>query len=191
MFFNSKRDSLRHQSQWSGRPRERSSRLRFAPRPEVLEGRTLLSTITVGNTNDSGPGSLRQALANATDGSVIKFSPRLDGQTIDLTSGALPITKNLQIQGPGAGDLTISGGGTSGVFSITTSGLNVTISGLTIADGSAAAGAGISSAGGTLTVQNDTFTNDQAVAPSGGAGQGGAISSPSGALTVSGSTFSF
>ena len=32
------------------------------------------TTITVTNTNDSGPGSLRQALANANNGDTINFA---------------------------------------------------------------------------------------------------------------------
>ena len=127
---------------------------------DALEGRTLLSTVT--NTNDSGPGSLRQAIMNAASGAVIKFAPKLDGDTIALTSGVLDISKNLTIEGPGASNLTISGGGTSGVFGITADGLNVTISGLTIANGSASSGAGITNGNGTLTLTNDTFSNDQA-----------------------------
>ena len=35
------------------------------PRIEALEGRTLLATFTVSNTADGGPGSLRQAIADA------------------------------------------------------------------------------------------------------------------------------
>ena len=42
----------------SGRKAPRRSR----PRIELMEGRQLLSTFTVSNTNDSGPGSLRQAI---------------------------------------------------------------------------------------------------------------------------------
>jgi hypothetical protein len=45
------------------------------------------ATITVTNTNDSGPGSLRQALANANNGDRINFS--VTG-AIALTSGGLP-----------------------------------------------------------------------------------------------------
>src|SRR5438445_13879696 len=61
---------------------------------ENLEDRTLLSTFTVINTNDSGAGSLRQALlqANAQTGSdTIKFTiPGGGVHTITPTSG-LPI----------------------------------------------------------------------------------------------------
>src|ERR1051325_11414738 len=39
----------------------------------------------VTNTNDSGPGSLRQAIADANSGDTIQFDPALIGQTINLT----------------------------------------------------------------------------------------------------------
>jgi hypothetical protein len=42
--------------------------------------------ITVTNVNDSGPGSLRQALAMANDGDTINFDSSLNGETITLTS---------------------------------------------------------------------------------------------------------
>src|SRR6188508_3123933 len=65
---------------------------------------TSAATITVTNTNDSGAGSLRQAIADATPGSTINFDPNVFAtpQTVTLTSGTLYIDKNLTIQGPGA-----------------------------------------------------------------------------------------
>jgi parallel beta helix pectate lyase-like protein len=64
------------------------------------------ATITVTNTNDSGPGSLRQALANANNGDRINFA--VTG-AISLTSGGLGITKNVTISGPGANQLAVNG----------------------------------------------------------------------------------
>src|SRR5713101_7312348 len=69
------------------------------------------ATITVMNTNDSGPGSLRAAIANAngTAGAdVIAFDPSVTG-TITLTSGELLITDDLTISGPGAKNLAVDG----------------------------------------------------------------------------------
>src|SRR6185295_2809083 len=73
------------------------------------------ATITVTNTNDSGPGSLRQALRDAHDGDTINFAVR---GTITLTSGGLPVTKNLAIVGPGAKQLSIDGNQALVVFGI-------------------------------------------------------------------------
>jgi len=56
------------------------------------------TTITVTNTNDSGPGSLRQALANANNGDTINFAVT---RTIFLTSGELLVDKTVTISGPG------------------------------------------------------------------------------------------
>src|SRR5712672_3856039 len=89
--------------------------------------------ITVTNTNDSGPGSLRQALAVARDGEIIDATG-VSG-TILLTSGELQITRAVTINGPGAGSLDVDGNGTFRVFDNLTSG--VTISGLIITNGSA------------------------------------------------------
>ena len=99
--------------------------------------------MTVTNNLDSGRGSLRYEIAHVHNNDTIAFAPSLDGQTITLTTGQLAINKNLTIQGPGAGQLTISGGGANGsrVFDVA-GGTNVTLSGLTISNGSGiAAGA--------------------------------------------------
>ena len=53
------------------------------------------ATITVTNTNDSGPDSLRQALAAAHDGDRITFA--VSG-TITLTSGGLGSPRTSQFQ---------------------------------------------------------------------------------------------
>ena len=96
------------------------------------------STITVTNTNDSGPGSLRDALATAVDGDKIDATG-ISG-TILLTSGELQIPHAVTIEGPGAGSLSIDGNGTFRVFHNLTSGVN--ISGFTITNGSNSGGNG-------------------------------------------------
>ena len=63
------------------------------------------ATITVTNGNDSGPGSLRQAILIASPGDTINFAPSVT--TVNLTSGELVIDKNLTITGPGADRLTV------------------------------------------------------------------------------------
>jgi hypothetical protein len=177
---------------------------------EVLEARTLLSTLTVLNLNDSGAGSLRQAIANAAAGDTINFA--VSGQ-ITLTSGPLVIDQNLTIDGPGQNSLTISGNNSSQVLNIYD--VNVSLSGLTIANGfTFQSGAGILMYGdpstnlsvsdctiedgiadgnggaieitgdGTMNLTGCSFYSNQA------AGNGGAIDSPGIFLTVSDSTFS-
>lgn len=116
------------------------------------------ATITVSNLNDSGPGSLRQAIGDAASGEIITFSAT---GTITLTSGDLVIDKNLRINGPGASNLTLSGNNSSRVFRI--SGGNVTISNLTISNGKASGGYGGGiSCQGTLTITGCTLKNNTA-----------------------------
>lgn len=97
--------------------------------------------ITVANTNDSGPGSLRQALANANDGDTIDFA--VTG-TIGLTSGELLVDKAITISGPGAENLVVNGNAKSTVFHIAPS-ETVTISDLTTINGYAQIGRRIDS----------------------------------------------
>ena len=112
-------------------------RRRFRPRLEGLEDRTVLSTLTVTNALDSGAGSLRAAIKAAGSGDTIVFAPSLNGQTITLTSGELAISKSLDIEGPGAGLLAISGNDASRVFDVSQNQkpVTVTIAGLTIENG--------------------------------------------------------
>jgi hypothetical protein len=110
------------------------------------------ATITVTNTNDSGPGSLRQALASANDHDTITFS--VTG-TIGLTSGELLVNKMITISGPGAASLALDGNDNSRVFHIG-SRRPVSISGLTITNGNGASGGGgaIWNDHGALTLNN-------------------------------------
>jgi hypothetical protein len=93
------------------------------------------ATFTVTNLNDSGTGSLRQAILDANNqpgADTIVFAPGL--------SGILPIVSRLEptgvldLVGPGASVLTILGNGTT-VFNIPRSDAIITISGLTITNG--------------------------------------------------------
>ena len=154
---------------------------RYTPRVEGLELRDMPSTITVINPLDSGPGSLRDALARAADGDLINFSDRLMGQPIRLTSGELAVTKRIDIEGLGESSLTISGTNSSRVFHVA-AGTTVSITGVTITQGQAATGGGIDNAG-NLTVRDSTLAGNQAVGGDGG----GAILNRAGAtLTLAG-----
>lgn len=96
------------------------------------------ATLTVTTAADSGPGSLRDAIAAATDGDTIQFDPALNGQTIGLTSGEIAIAKNITISGPGTNLLTVArSSGTFRIFHITP-GHTVTIADLTISGGNGA-----------------------------------------------------
>jgi hypothetical protein len=112
------------------------------------------SPITVTNTNDSGPGSLRQALVDANDGYIIDFA--VTG-TIGLTSGELLVTKNITISGPGAENLAVNGNANGTVFHVIP-GETVTISGLTMINGSSG---GIHNDHAALTLNNSMVTGNQ------------------------------
>src|SRR5438309_655561 len=94
----------------------------------VLLGSTLTgpaATLTVTNLNDSGAGSLRQAIADAASGDTINFAV---ADTITLSSGELLITNNLAIV---ATNLAVSSYQGSRVFEIGSNAI-VSMSGLTI-----------------------------------------------------------
>ena len=125
-------------------------------------------TITVTNTNDSGPGSLRQALIDSHDGDTIVFDLNLPA-TISLTSNELVINKNIAVTGPGANLLTIARAQGSTVFRIfhVSPSHTVTIQGVTITNGStfqgfAIGGAGIWNDHSNLTVNNCLLTGNAA-----------------------------
>lgn len=146
----------------------------------TLSGNTILVT----NTNDSGPGSLRDALAVANDGDTIDTTG-VSG-TILLTSGELQVTRNnVTINGPGAENLVINGNATSRV--LTNFGLDVTISGFTITNGGVGdgnGGGGIHNRGG-LTLIDSIVSNNNTV---NGVNGGGIMNSPGSTLTVTDST---
>ncbi|GAB4136902.1 MAG: hypothetical protein Fur0046_10690 [Cyanobacteria bacterium J069] len=138
----------------------------------------------VTNTNDSGEGSLRQAIIAANNNNsitnpTITFAPSVSG-TISLLSALPVLSRNLSIDGPGSGTLTIARGSTD-AFRIFTlqSGITATIEGLTISGGNAGIGngGGIANLGGTLTLQNLVVQNSQARL-------GGGIFNQSGTLTL-------
>ena len=99
---------------------------------------TQAATITVINTNDSGAGSLRQALADTNDGDTIDFA--VTG-TITLTTDELLVDKSITIIGPGSDNLTVDGNHASRVFHVS-SGVTATVAGLSITHGGEVPGAG-------------------------------------------------
>ena len=141
-------------------------RRKSRPRLEFLEDRTLLSIDMVANSNDSGAGSLRNAIATATAGDTIEFDMSAGHVTspITLTSGELDISQNLKIVGPGSSELTISGNSASTIFSIA-EGVNATIFGLTLANGKSESSAGGVFNLGHLTLTDDVLSNNTGRSP--------------------------
>jgi hypothetical protein len=143
---------------------------------------TQAATITVTNTNDSGVGSLRQAIANANDGDTIHFG--ITG-TITLTTGELLVDKSVTISGLGAASLIVDGNAADRVFHVS-SGVTATIAGLTITNGNSqpSSGGGIYNDHATLALDNCTVSGNYA------GWAGGGVHNSSGTLTVTNSTFS-
>ncbi len=135
------------------------------------------ATYTVMNLNDSGPGSLRDAVnqANANAGDdVIDFS--VTG-TITLTTGQLSVAANgkLTITGPGADLLAISGNNASRVLFVAT-GANAELSGLTIRGGNGTGATGTNGFGGGILVNtNGNLTMTAGVLTGNSASAGGGI----------------
>jgi hypothetical protein len=104
---------------------------------EQLEARHLLATFMVTNLNDSGAGSLRQAIIDANNffgADMIEFQAGLTG-IIELSTGEIELTETLVINGPGADQLTIDAQGQSRVFDIGASEGDFTLAGLIITGG--------------------------------------------------------
>ncbi|MGH7849882.1 MAG: hypothetical protein ACREOP_06260, partial [Thermodesulfobacteriota bacterium] len=133
--------------------------------------------VTVTNTDDSGPGSLRQAVLDTPPGGVVDFDPSLAGSTITLLS-EIQIIQDVTIQGLGADVLTISGGGATRIFLILSPASLVNISDLTLTSGN---GAGLApNLGGAILVSGNVAVEiNRCVFDSNGvtgsSAQGGAI----------------
>jgi surface protein len=111
--------------------------------------------ITVTNTNNSGAGSLRQAVIDAAAGDEIRFSVATNGNNIVLSS-SISFSKNLTITGNGIGNTVVDGGNIDRIFWIT-GGVTVNISGLIVQRGRVAQNGGIG--GGILCTGNLNMTN--------------------------------
>src|SRR6476620_6140435 len=141
------------------------------------KGNRPATTITVTNTNDSGPGSLRQALADAKDGDTINFDVSLKGQTIALSSGELVIDKSITITGPGSDQLAVGVQNfqyTFRIFHVMAS-PTVTIEGLTIGPSLYFYGCGIQNDQASLTINNCAVTGNNALTSGAGISNGGTL----------------
>lgn len=150
------------------------------------------TTFIVTNLDDSGAGSLRQAILDANSNAFahdsITFDSGLSG-TILLTSGEMLITDNVTIVGLAGGKITVSGNNAGRIFNIddnTTFAMTVNISDLIITAGSS------SGDGGAIFVQNEKVTLDRVtVSNSTTTTQGGGIGvGTSGSLVIRNSTIS-
>jgi hypothetical protein len=152
---------------------------------------TAAAALVVTNTDDDGPGSLRQAIADAQNNDVIHFDASLAGQTITLETALLIVEdKTLTIVGPAAVGVTLSGGDQTLIFRVQG---GLVLRNLTITGGRATIAGGIYVPGGRLTVEHSTITGNTSVPvpTSGITGHGGGIHANDGAtVTITNSTVS-
>lgn len=161
------------------------SAILFAPAADA-------ATFQVTNLNDAGAGSLRDAVAQANlapDADVITFASGLSG-TITLTTGEIPVYAAVDIQGPGANTLAVSGDDNSRIFYVDADNVGaerdaVSISGLTLAEGyDSGSGGAIYSTDTSLTLTGMTLRDNYA------GSTGGAMYLESTPLTVTDSRLS-
>ena len=135
-------------------------------------------TFTVNTLSDSSGGdcsgacSLRDAMANVAPGGTIDFAQALLPGTITLGSQLHPVV-SMKIQGPGTGQLAISGNGLSRLVLIDSSTVTVNIVGVTLLDGNISGTDGGSGTPGTGMGGT-----------SGGSAQGGCIFMSAGSLIL-------
>ncbi|MEO5329983.1 MAG: DUF4347 domain-containing protein, partial [Magnetococcus sp. THC-1_WYH] len=138
----------------------------------------LLANQVVTNTNDSGAGSLRQAVTDIGAGETITFDATAfdpgtvaaNLRTINLASGiaisglvSADITIDGDVDGDNKADVIINGGGV-GPFSIFSIAKNATLKSLELTDGTGTAGKGgdVYINGGTVVIEDTSMTSGSA-----------------------------
>ena len=134
--------------------------------------------VTVTNCDDAGPGSLRDAVSNPPDGTIVDLT-QLTCSTISLTTGAILIgASDIAIIGPGRFDLTIDATGSPGAAAIyDLGGGTLHLSNMTIEGGSkyrsdVAGRGGCVHVEANIEIENSTIQNCYAGSPNGALGGG-------------------
>jgi len=156
----------------------------------IISTTSFAVVFTVTNLDDSGVGSLRQAIIDANASMVdpvdeIVFMAGVMG-TITLSTGEMAITDDLTITGPGADVITIDADNSSRIFNIndsTGTEIVVSISGLMFINGSAGSG-------GAILNNEEALSIDSCVFDSNSADFGGAILNFGTVTAITNSTFS-
>ena len=184
----------------------------------VTSGNAGASTYVVNDCSGSPTDtvSLPYALAHASPGDTIDFSVSCPASTPIIVSSPMTVSQSLNLTGPGASALVVSGNNASQVL-VVDSGVTASIPGITIEDASHEGVGGAIHNSGTLTITDCAFSDNRApplgnggaiansgtlsvvdsqVTGNGSGNDGGAIdnadglcSSRSGTLAVTGSTF--
>ena len=208
VWLNFRRSEIRHESQqgrvpWVGKLRRGRGcgiAIPAGKSPPAAagalgaRGARLLSMVTDTSDNPNDTGSLRYAVDQATSGTTIQFAPNVTG-TITLTNGTLDINKSLNIIGPGAGTLAISGNNNRRVFKVEAN-VAASISGLTITKGNVHGYISNTEYGGalynlgTVNLNNCDISNNYAVEGAGGVFNYGSARLTMTNCTVSGNSVS-
>lgn len=149
-----------------------------------------MAQFIVDNLEDSGAGSLRQAIedSNAQLGAdEIVFDESLSGGKINLTSGQLTITDSVDITGIGASQITVGGGNENRIFSVNDNSdnlIDVNISDLTITEGVNIGFRGGGTGGGVVNYERLTIDRSVITGNFSGNIGGGIANTQSGVLEV-------
>ena len=130
---------------------------------EPLEDRRMLSVYTVNSTANTGPGSLRDAIAQANSHQgpdEIVFAPELSGGTVELSGSQLTVSGNLVIDATSLPDgVTVDGNRSTRLMYIN-AGVSMELRGLTFTGASVPGGEGAIVNYGTLVVDSCTFIDN-------------------------------
>lgn len=113
-------------------------------------------TITVTSKQDSGPGTIRQALLDADPGDTIAVPPG----TYQVTSAGLLVSKSVTVRGAAARTTILQADGNNRVFDVAAGTNQVTIEGVTITGGNEVPGGGIRSIS-PLTLTADDISGNR------------------------------
>ncbi len=130
------------------------------------------ATYIVTNTNDAGPGSLRDAMAQANSSAAtdfISFDLGIDGAAIVLTSGEIQVLVSVVIQGNGPENTIIDASTNSRIFDVVNGVDPLTLLDLTLKGGNSTGNGGAIRSFGVLDLNNVNFESNDA------SGNGGAI----------------
>jgi hypothetical protein len=148
----------------------------LAVTPHVADAASQVVT----NCNDSGAGSLRQAVHDSAPGGTVTFALSQACSSITLET-TIRLSHDVTIDGPGQSNFAVSGNNAVAIFDVA-SGVTAKIAGLTIDRGGGNYNGGGIYNSGTLTLAESTLSLNSSSGP------GGGVSNVGGTLDLTGST---